>query len=151
MIYNRHNTGFTLIEVTLAILVIAIGALAVFSLMPEGLSMGRNARNDMQNVLLANAILGDVRAYMMEKYDTNGVAYTYFDPVSSNSIKGDRKLVSLNDAGIQTNSIRARIAIEFYEVVPNELCEVCVSLYQPYGTNNIQRFISQYANYHKSQ
>ncbi|MDD2237007.1 MAG: prepilin-type N-terminal cleavage/methylation domain-containing protein [Kiritimatiellae bacterium] len=151
MIFNRHNSGFTLIEVTLAILVIAIGALTLFSLMPEGLSMGRNARNDMRNVLLANAILGDVRGYMMEKYEPGGGLYQYFDPVSSNSITGNGTLVPLNDAGIQSDSIRARIGIDFYEVVPNELCEVCVSLYPPYGTNNIQRYFSQYANYHKPQ
>jgi len=54
--------GFTLIEVSLAVLVVGIGLLSVFSLFPSGLRSGEDAAADTRAGMFATVILEGMRA-----------------------------------------------------------------------------------------
>jgi len=54
--------GFTLVEITIALMVIAVGVMAVFSLISTGLSMCTRVAADTQSSLMASDCLYTVRA-----------------------------------------------------------------------------------------
>lgn len=53
---NRRRAGYSLVEVTLALLVVAIGMTATFALFPEGLKATRAAVNDTEVGLFADYV-----------------------------------------------------------------------------------------------
>ena len=57
----RGREGFSLVEVSLALLVIGLGLLAVFSLFPSGLTMNKNAIDETQAAVSANDSLDAYR------------------------------------------------------------------------------------------
>jgi hypothetical protein len=59
---RRHATGFSLVEVNLAIFVVAIGLLTLFSLFPAGLKEGEAGHADTQAALFAEYALATLRA-----------------------------------------------------------------------------------------
>lgn len=62
---KRHRTsraGFSLIEVTLALLVVALGMLALFSLFPSGLREGDNALMDTHVALFGEYVMASLHA-----------------------------------------------------------------------------------------
>ena len=56
----NRNAGYSLVEVTLALLVVAIGLTATFALFPEGLLATREAVNDTQVSLFADYVFSTV-------------------------------------------------------------------------------------------
>jgi len=54
--------GFTLVEVSLAILVVGLGLLSLFSLFPSGLRSGEEAAADTRAGLFASVVLDGMRA-----------------------------------------------------------------------------------------
>ncbi len=58
--------GFTLVEINLAIMLLAIGMLVVFSLFPAGLSQGDLAYRDSQAGLFADYVLNGMRGEVEE-------------------------------------------------------------------------------------
>ena len=58
---SRYSAGFSLVEVSLALLVIGLGMLAVFSLFPSGLSMNKRAADETQSAMFANDVLDAYR------------------------------------------------------------------------------------------
>jgi len=56
-----RGAGFTLIEINLAIMLLAIGMLVIFSLFPAGLSQGDLAYRDSQAGLFADYVLNGIR------------------------------------------------------------------------------------------
>jgi prepilin-type N-terminal cleavage/methylation domain-containing protein len=59
---KRNNEGFTLIEVALSIVVVAIGIMAVFSLMGSGLESNRKAISESQAAIFANDVFNSLRS-----------------------------------------------------------------------------------------
>lgn len=57
MRYRSNKFGFSLIEVNLAILLIAVGLLALFSLFPLGLKEGERGLADTQEAMFADTVL----------------------------------------------------------------------------------------------
>jgi hypothetical protein len=57
-----QSGGFSLVEVNLAILLVALGMLALFGLFPSGLRQGENAVNDTHAALLGDYILSGIEA-----------------------------------------------------------------------------------------
>ena len=53
---GRSRAGYSLVEVTLALLVVAIGLTATFALFPEGLQASRAAVNDTEVALFADYV-----------------------------------------------------------------------------------------------
>lgn len=62
MVNQKHKSGFSLIEVNLAIFVIAVGMLTLFSLFPAGLRQVETAQSSTQTALLADYILSTLQA-----------------------------------------------------------------------------------------
>ncbi len=56
------NAGFSLVEVSLAILVAGVGLMAVFALFPSGLDAGRAAGQDVRAAQFAESFFGTLRA-----------------------------------------------------------------------------------------
>ena len=56
------NRGFSLVEVNLAIMLVALGMLVLFSLFPAGLSQGARAHADTQAALFGGHVLSTMRA-----------------------------------------------------------------------------------------
>jgi type II secretory pathway component PulJ len=58
----KRKFGFSLVEVNLAIFVVAIGLLTLFSLFPAGLKEGEAGHADTQTAMFADYVLATVRA-----------------------------------------------------------------------------------------
>ncbi len=59
---NRENSGFTLVEIALAIMVISMGMLAVFSLFPAGMHANKHAIDDTYAAMFAEEVFYGYRA-----------------------------------------------------------------------------------------
>jgi prepilin-type N-terminal cleavage/methylation domain-containing protein len=59
---RRNNEGFTLIEVALSIVVVAIGIMAVFSLIGSGLESSKKAISESQAAIFANDVFNSLRS-----------------------------------------------------------------------------------------
>ncbi|MFH0952979.1 MAG: prepilin-type N-terminal cleavage/methylation domain-containing protein [Verrucomicrobiota bacterium] len=64
-------TGFTLVEVTLAIFVVAVGLLAAYSLFPAGLTMNKFAIDDTETALFGEEVMNGLHS----KIDGDPVAW----------------------------------------------------------------------------
>jgi prepilin-type N-terminal cleavage/methylation domain-containing protein len=58
---NDYKNGFTMVEICLAVLIIGIGLLSVFSLFPAGLKLAEESALDTRSGLFADTILGGIR------------------------------------------------------------------------------------------
>ena len=63
----RRAHGFTLLEVIVALGVLAIGATAALSLLVAGAAAGRRAERHVDAALLAETLLSDVRGYPLDR------------------------------------------------------------------------------------
>lgn len=61
-IVKRWARGFSLVEVSLALLVAGLGLLAVFSLFPAGLTMNRRSIDETQSAMFANDVFDAYRS-----------------------------------------------------------------------------------------
>lgn len=57
----RHRAGFTLTEVSLALLVVAIGMLSIVSLFPAGLDMSKSAIDETYAAFFADSVFASYR------------------------------------------------------------------------------------------
>ena len=62
---SETERGFSLVEVNLAIFVVAIGLLALFSLFPVGLKQGAEGHEETQMSMFASYVLDGMRANAM--------------------------------------------------------------------------------------
>lgn len=58
---RRRNQGFTLLEIIVALGVLAIGATAAFSLFVAGAASGRRAEHEVNAALIAETVIDDLR------------------------------------------------------------------------------------------
>jgi len=62
MTHSKHTSGFSLVEVNLAIFVISMGMLTLFSLFPAGLRQVEDSHAATQEALFADYVLSALRA-----------------------------------------------------------------------------------------
>jgi prepilin-type N-terminal cleavage/methylation domain-containing protein len=137
----NRKSGFSLIEVTLAIMVIGIGALVLFSLFPEGLEQGRIAEYESRMSRMADAIINDVRATMRrDEYNIDVGSYSYFDPRTQTVIDGG--IMTPVMRATETNFVDYRVFIDFVvSSFSTNLCHVVVETYPgEFGTNKTSYF-----------
>lgn len=63
---RRHASGFSLMEVNLAILVVALGMLTLFALFPAGLKQVETAQASTQEAMFTGHVLSTLRGKAME-------------------------------------------------------------------------------------
>ncbi|NOX26783.1 MAG: type IV pilus modification protein PilV [Gammaproteobacteria bacterium] len=76
---KKHNSGFTLLEVLIALLVLSVGLLGLASLQTRGLATGHNAYLRSQAVLLARDMAERIRTnanYVLATEETDQTIYT---------------------------------------------------------------------------
>jgi type II secretory pathway pseudopilin PulG len=57
----NKRSGFTMVEIALAMMVMTVGVLGIFALFPVGLNSSRDAKTDTQMAMLAQAVFDDFR------------------------------------------------------------------------------------------
>jgi prepilin-type N-terminal cleavage/methylation domain-containing protein len=65
-----NKSGFTLVEVALALLVISVGLLAVFSLFPAGMALNKQAIDDTYGAMFAEEVFAGLRAHAAREWST---------------------------------------------------------------------------------
>jgi uncharacterized protein (TIGR02598 family) len=76
----RKSQGFSLIEVTLAIGIVAFALIAILGLVPVGLNSGRESIDSTHTPLIAQDVFDRIRGYMTSNDSTNTLSY--FGPYS---------------------------------------------------------------------
>ena len=137
---RRLRRGFTLVEVSLALLVLSVGVLTAYALFPEGLNAGRAATADTQSAMFADIVFRSYRsASTYRRWNElattqvrvpcdgtiwNGAARTvYIQP--SPSIQTYRNQITVGGEAVDENALRYKL--ELREITPNRL--MAVSLY----------------------
>lgn len=72
---SKRNSGFSLVEVCLALLVVGLGLVSVFGLFPSGLQSAKNAQDETREALFAEEVINGVRA-LAEVLDWNELKST---------------------------------------------------------------------------
>ena len=62
---RQSKSGFSLVEVALALLVVAIGMISAFALFPTGLDLNKRAIDDAQTAMFAEEVLNGIMAKAM--------------------------------------------------------------------------------------
>ena len=97
---KQTSAGYSLVEVTLALLVVAIGLTATFALFPEGLKATRAAVDDTEISLFADYVfstLGVTAAALGNKVETGGLDAAKGDKFASRvlaDVEIDKKVLT---------------------------------------------------------
>jgi prepilin-type N-terminal cleavage/methylation domain-containing protein len=114
---RRHRRGFSLIEVTLALLVVGVGLVALLGLFPVGLRESGLATADTTQSIFANGILNAIHANAGEITDPA----SWMDP-SLTAFTAGIRIPNITAGGVQTiidaygisnNIIRYQLEIGF--------------------------------------
>lgn len=62
---RRARTGFSLIEINIALMIVAVGVLALFSLFPQGMKLGSDAKDDSMQAIFAERVLSMIEGNAM--------------------------------------------------------------------------------------
>jgi len=114
MNHSHSSPGFSLIEITLALMVVSVGMLAVLSLFPAGLDQNARSKGDSHAALFADDVLGGIRAVIMQnptqaKWDslTNNTPPDFQTfPVASETAWAPDDLTPKIDNSLHTNTYR---------------------------------------------
>ncbi len=60
--YRNSRAGFSLVEVALALMVVGVGMVAIFSVLPAGMDANKRAIDDSQTALFAEEVFNGFRA-----------------------------------------------------------------------------------------
>jgi uncharacterized protein (TIGR02598 family) len=132
--------GFTLAEIVLAMLVVSVGVIGIFSLFPAGLQASRDAIDDSRTALLAEAILTDLRMDMATHYRDDAAGFVY--PTDSGDVTADGSELLVETDGEPVG--RFRLTVQ--EVVPGALAEAILEVKPGIETNRTHIFYSRFVN-----
>ena len=65
--FHRARAAFTLMEVNLAVFIMAVGVLAMASLYPLGFRESQQSRDDVHAAITANEVLGQLSAALSSR------------------------------------------------------------------------------------
>lgn len=71
--------GFSLIEVVLAVGIMALGVVTILGLLPHGLEMTRKTANEQAETRIVDALVGDLQTTDWATLENLGTAIRYFD------------------------------------------------------------------------
>lgn len=75
---KKSEKGFTLMEVALAVVVVGVGIMAVFSLIASGLDSSRKAIEETQASIFANNVFNGLRAAALTNAEISAVQWANF-------------------------------------------------------------------------
>lgn len=78
---QRRRKGFSLTEVALAMLIVAIGLLTIFGLMSQSLDLGKDSTDDTQTGLFAEGVFNGIRSFLDNSNVTWSMIGTFPIPV----------------------------------------------------------------------
>lgn len=76
---RRSAAGFSLVEVVLAVGIMALGVVTILGLLPHGLEMSRKTANEMAEARIIEHIVGEMQSTNWELLNTYGQQLRYFD------------------------------------------------------------------------
>jgi len=102
------KSGFTLVETALAILVVSVGMLAIFSLFPAGMISNKQAVDDTYAALFADEVFNGVRAILSTNDWADADLQNLIVPERSSQKWGfpEQQWVRANRSGLQTAAYR---------------------------------------------
>lgn len=106
----RSSSGFTLLEVLVAMLVLAVAVVAVLQLVGGSLRLARASADHVAATLLATAKLSEVGPEALEEGETRGEEGEYR---WTRRIAIDRELLPVRPARSEADTVRlARVSVE---------------------------------------
>gem|GEM_PF-6961710 len=82
---QSQKSGFTLMEVVLAIMVVALGVMSAFAMIPNALRMGTDAQEAVRASMVGNSLMNTFRSRTFETtFDWNNVTVADFTDVDYN-------------------------------------------------------------------
>jgi uncharacterized protein (TIGR02598 family) len=76
----RHSSaGFSLVEVVMAVGIMALGVVTILGLLPHGLEMSRKTANEMAEARIIEHIVGEMQSTTWQALNTYGQQLRYFD------------------------------------------------------------------------
>ena len=76
---RRFAAGFSLVEVVLAVGIMALGVVTILGLLPHGLEMSRKTANEMAEARIIEHIVGEMQSTDWLALNTYGQQLRYFD------------------------------------------------------------------------
>lgn len=76
---RRSAAGFSLVEVVLAVGIMALGVVTILGLLPHGLEMSRKTANEMAEARIIEHIVGEMQSAEWAALHTYGQQVRYFD------------------------------------------------------------------------
>lgn len=106
MTLRRTRAGFSLMEITVAIGVIAFGLIAILGLLPVGMKSGREAIDATRTSLIAQDVFNRVRASTMSNIPGSPFYYGPYTPnvASFSTPRREQELVSCCAFNIRTTN-----------------------------------------------
>jgi len=75
----RSAAGFSLVEVVLAVGIMALGVVTILGLLPHGLEMSRKTANEMAEARIIEHIVGEMQSSDWQSLSNYGQQLRYFD------------------------------------------------------------------------
>lgn len=76
---RRFAAGFSLVEVVLAVGIMALGVVTILGLLPHGLEMSRKTANEMAEARIIEHIVGEMQSTDWQSLSTYGQQKRFFD------------------------------------------------------------------------
>lgn len=122
---HRSSQGFSLIEVVMAIAIVAVGLVAILGLIPQGLKSARNAADDSLVAVIAQDTIAQRKIYILNNHDKIGTTDpnqpyyymadgTYTNPPSANLAMFRCEVTSTKDQNLNLETTQVRILWPWY-------------------------------------
>jgi len=153
---RKNRSGFTLIEVTLALAVALIGMLAVLGLLPQGMQSAREAADNTISATLVQDTFSGLRTITNSQANLSelGLYLSSSGTINLSSIPAGGIMASnfFNQSGFETNAPNAyyKLVLNFLPTPAPNLCSVQALVIWPAlsaAPPNTNIFFTQFAAY----
>jgi prepilin-type N-terminal cleavage/methylation domain-containing protein len=105
---ENFSSGFSLVEISLALLIVAIGMLAILSMFPAGLDQNARSISDTHAALFAEEVFSSLRVHAETNWNEIGQSITNLPVAGTNNwwIPADGGFSNYLDNAVRTNIYR---------------------------------------------
>ncbi|HTS19674.1 MAG TPA: prepilin-type N-terminal cleavage/methylation domain-containing protein [Verrucomicrobiae bacterium] len=83
---TNRQTGFSLVEIVIALAVVSLGLIAVIGLIPQGTQAGRDAADNTLAATIAHDTLNTMRLTALTTWPPTAPPISYYDAQGTNSV-----------------------------------------------------------------